>query len=223
MDLTKLKKEIPFKRKIQSTSKYKPQASCVAFIDARDVMGLLDNVCGPENWKDTYKEINGQLFCGISIKIGEEWVTKWDVGSAGNIEKGKTLVSDSFKRAAVKWGVGRFLYSKKPKYVQTNRPRIDGDKSPIYAVNGSNKRIYDLTAYLNAEIKPDEKKDKIEPNAVTPIFLELCDKKDMSDTDKSKFEVYLLNRSQKDTFAEIAGNVFNNFDLYYNDFVAEIL
>ena len=45
MDLEKLKQEIPFKWKIQSFNKDKTKASNVAYIDARDVMNVLDEVC----------------------------------------------------------------------------------------------------------------------------------------------------------------------------------
>ena len=52
MELKNLKKEIPYQWKIQSTPKeWKTESNstkkgtCVAYIDARDVMDLLDDVC----------------------------------------------------------------------------------------------------------------------------------------------------------------------------------
>jgi hypothetical protein len=221
MNLNDLKKEIPPKWKIQSTSKYKPMAICVPYIDARDCEDILDEVCGPENWQDIYKEINGKLFCGISIRFGDEWVTKWDVGTSGNFEKEKSAASDSFKRACVKWGIGRFLYNMKPMHVQTNRPRIDGDKSPLYPVDGNNRKISDLTVFFSKQIKPDKKKDKIEAEKATSQFLDMCNSKEMAETDISRFELYLLNRANAENFSDIASNVFKNFELYYEDFHAE--
>ena len=109
MNLKDLKKEIPFKWKVQ-TAKY-GKAHIVAYIDARDVQDILDEVVGAENWKDQYSVINGNLYCGIGIKVNDEWVTKWDVGVESSFDKEKGNSSDAFKRAAVKWGVGRFLYS----------------------------------------------------------------------------------------------------------------
>ncbi len=44
MDLKELKKEIPYKWRIQTVSKYQPQASCCAYIDSRDVQEALDRV-----------------------------------------------------------------------------------------------------------------------------------------------------------------------------------
>ena len=51
MELKKLQKEIPYKWRVQSFSRNKPMAQCVAYVDSRDVMNLLDKVCGIENWE----------------------------------------------------------------------------------------------------------------------------------------------------------------------------
>jgi len=148
MNLKDLKKELPYKWRVQSFSKYKAFAQCVSYIDARDVMNLLDEVVGAENWKDDFKIIDNKLFCGISIKFNNEWVTKWDTGNESNIEKNKGQVSDSFKRSAVKWGVGRFLYNLKIKHVITNGAKTDKNKFP-YVVDNNGKRVWDLTEFIN--------------------------------------------------------------------------
>lgn len=111
MNLQELKKEIPFKWRIQSANQY--GATCVAYVDARDVQDLLDEVLSPENWQVVYEEHKGNLFAKIGVKINNEWVWKSDCGTESNIEKQKGESSDAFKRAAVMWGVGRFLYSQK--------------------------------------------------------------------------------------------------------------
>lgn len=147
MNLQELKKEIPFKWRIQQFSKNKPSASCVAYIDARDVMQLLDEVCGVENWQSDFKEVAGQVYAGIGVKVTSEWVWKWDTGAESNMEKEKGLASDSFKRAAVKWGVGRFLYDLDVKYVPTNEPK--GASNYPYVIDEQGKRVFDLTTYIN--------------------------------------------------------------------------
>ena len=83
---------------------------------ARTDMELLDKVVGPMNWAVDYREIKGNLYCGIGITDdGEHWVWKWDCGiesradGDGNEKKGEA--SDAFKRAGFKWGVGRELYT----------------------------------------------------------------------------------------------------------------
>ena len=147
MDLKQLKKTIPHKWRVQSFSKNKPSCQCVAYVDARDVMDLLDEVCGAENWQDDYKLIGSQLFAGIGIKDGNDWIWKWDTGSESNIEKEKGQVSDSFKRAAVKWGVGRFLYSMEIRYLKANAVKTSSNYP--YPVDASGQRIWDITKELN--------------------------------------------------------------------------
>lgn len=83
----------------------------LAYIDARDVMVRLDEVVGPENWSDSYHETaKGMMLCTLSLRIHGEWVSKTDGAGETDVEAEKGKVSDAFKRAAVKWGIGRYLY-----------------------------------------------------------------------------------------------------------------
>lgn len=161
MDKTKLKelkKEIPYQWRVQSFSKFDTTASCVAYIDARDVMNLLDEVCGAENWQSDFKDIGGQTFAGIGINIDGVWVWKWDTGSESNIEKEKGQASDSLKRAAVQWGVGRFLYELEIKKVKTNEKKTDGNYP--YVVDDNGKRVWNLTEHINNSLKTPKKAPK---------------------------------------------------------------
>lgn len=95
-----------------ATNQDKTQAMALAYITSRAVMNRLDEVVGPDNWQDEYKAApSGGVMCGISIRVNGEWVTKWDVGENTDFEAIKGGFSDAFKRAAVKWGIGRYLYS----------------------------------------------------------------------------------------------------------------
>ena len=108
--LLKLKEPFPYKWRVQST-KY-GKSTIVAYIDSRQVQDTLDEVVGPDNWQNEFKLIDGKLFGGIGIQTSEDkWTWKWDTGTESQIEKDKGEVSDAFKRAAVHWGIGRFLYS----------------------------------------------------------------------------------------------------------------
>lgn len=147
MDLKGLQKEIPYQWRVQSFSKNKPSCSCVAYIDARDVMKTLDEVVGAGNWQSDYRDVNGKLFAGIGIKVDNEWVWKWDIGTESNTEAEKGIVSDSFKRAGVKWGVGRFLYDLEVVYVKANEVKTQGNYP--YPVDDSGKRIFDITKHIN--------------------------------------------------------------------------
>ena len=155
MDLKDLKKIIPCQWRVQSFSKNKPSAQLVAYIDARDVMNLLDEVVGAENWASDFKDIGGQTFAGIGINVAEpiatepHWVWKWDTGSESNIEKEKGQASDSLKRAAVQWGVGRFLYDMEIKFLDANEVKTASNFP--HCVDKQGKKIYNITKYINEQ------------------------------------------------------------------------
>lgn len=94
----------------QTVTKDGKKALALAYIDARDVMNRLDDVCGPEGWQCKYSHATGKTICDIGIKCGDEWVWKADGAGDTDIEAEKGAISDAFKRAAVKWGIGRYLY-----------------------------------------------------------------------------------------------------------------
>ncbi len=74
-------------------------------------MDRLDEVIGPENWRDEYKSgPDGGVICGLSLRIGDEWIEKWDGADIPDFEAIKGGLSDAFKRVGVKWGIGRYLY-----------------------------------------------------------------------------------------------------------------
>ena len=81
-----LKKEIPFKWRVQSFSKHKAQATCVAYIDSRDVQDALDNNC---QWSDRYYSEAGLLFCEITIYADGREYKRTDTGSESNVDKQK--------------------------------------------------------------------------------------------------------------------------------------
>jgi hypothetical protein len=99
--------------KIQVTTQDKSRGMAVAYMDARAVQKRLDEVVGPFNWKNVYSlwHDNSQI-CGISIFNADrnEWITKFDGAENSDIEPIKGGLSDSFKRAATVWGIGRYLY-----------------------------------------------------------------------------------------------------------------
>lgn len=86
-------------------------ALALAYIDARDVMDRLDEVCTPAGWTDAYIETaKGRTIGTISIKFDGEWVSKTDGAGDTDVEGEKGSLSDALKRTAVKWGIGRYLY-----------------------------------------------------------------------------------------------------------------
>lgn len=92
-----------------------PVCRFVPYLDAVIIAKLLDEWVGAENWSDTYETgaVSGKeaMWCHLSIRVGDAWVTKTDIGVPSNFEPQKGSVSDAFKRAAcLKWGVGRNVY-----------------------------------------------------------------------------------------------------------------
>ena len=90
--------EIDFR--VQSISA-KGEATILAYKDARVDMSMLDEVVGPYNWQRDYKVIDDNLYCGVAIVVTDQdskesrWVWKWDVGTAGDMEKEKSASSDA--------------------------------------------------------------------------------------------------------------------------------
>jgi hypothetical protein len=91
------------------------RALALHYIDARAVQDRLDDVLGIDGWEDDYEVLpDGSVMCRLRVKIGDQWLMKVDVGSPSEQPDGgdrlKAAFSDGLKRAAVKFGIGRYLY-----------------------------------------------------------------------------------------------------------------
>lgn len=97
--------------RVGSTNKDKTSGMALAYLDSRDVMDRLDNVVGPDNWQSEHPWSDGKKLSGrIGIRINGEWVWKGDGAGDTAVEADKGAFSDALKRAAVSWGIGRYLY-----------------------------------------------------------------------------------------------------------------
>lgn len=101
----------------------------LAYLDARDVMERLDAVCTPAGWANRYTHADRKTICEIGIRTPDgEWVWKADGAGDSDIEAEKGALSDSFKRAAVRWGIGRYLYDVESPWVDLDdREQIPAD------------------------------------------------------------------------------------------------
>jgi hypothetical protein len=107
------------------------------YITARTVMNRLDEVLGPANWWDDYLPLEHSVICRLTIRLPDgTTLTKCDAGGyAGMPDQGdddKSGFSDAFKRAAVKFGIGRYLYRDGvPSFVQERfrHPSMSADPS----------------------------------------------------------------------------------------------
>lgn len=92
------------------------RALAMAYVNARAIQDRLDDALGIHNWQDSYTVLaNGCVVCRLLVRIGGEWIAKEDVGSPSEQpdkhDQTKAAYSDALKRCAVKYGVGRYLYS----------------------------------------------------------------------------------------------------------------
>lgn len=97
--------------RVGAKSKNNESGLALAYIDARDVQDRLDEVCGPDNWECRYPHAGQKTVCDIGILCGDRWVYKANGAGDTDVEQEKGALSDAFKRAAVMWGIGRYLYS----------------------------------------------------------------------------------------------------------------
>lgn len=114
IDFEKLR--APFKSseiewRVGSTTKDKSKGLALPYVTNRAIQNRLDEVCGIENWQNDFKEVENARICGISIRINGEWLTKWDGAQDTKKEAIKGGLSGAMKRAAVQWGMGRYLYN----------------------------------------------------------------------------------------------------------------
>lgn len=86
------------------------------YITARTAMNRLDEAVGPSNWWDRYTPLgDSAVVCELSVRMPDGSVlTRSDAGGFSKThdpsDVEKSGLSDAFKRAAVKFGVGRYLY-----------------------------------------------------------------------------------------------------------------
>lgn len=106
--------------RVGAMTKDKTKAMALAYIDARDVMERLDDAVGPANWQSEYSHTHPAV-CRIGIKIDGEWVWKSNGAGDTDVEAEKGALSDAFKRAAVLWGIGRYLYDVKSPWVAVDK------------------------------------------------------------------------------------------------------
>jgi hypothetical protein len=103
------------------TIRFKPavvtngRALALPYVDARAIQDRLDEVLGVAGWMDEYEPLpDGSVVCKLRCLLGDTWITKTDVGGPSEQPDGgdrlKAAFSDALKRAAVKFGVGRYLY-----------------------------------------------------------------------------------------------------------------
>lgn len=116
--------------RLQWTNEDFTSGRAVPYVTNRAIQNRLDEVVGPQNWKNEFrpwhddpKSRKSSQLCGISIYFEDrkEWICKWDGAEDSDVESVKGGLSDSMKRAAVQWGIGRILYSLDAVFVEVEK------------------------------------------------------------------------------------------------------
>ena len=101
------------------------RGQALPYVTARLVQDRLDEVMGPANWRNEFAAApaGGGVMCILSLRVGGEWISKADIAQQDEVrddahdpDKDREIAvkgapSDALKRAAVQWGIGRYLYS----------------------------------------------------------------------------------------------------------------
>lgn len=142
--INRLKEPFPFKEmecKVQATNNDKTKGLAVFYIDSRAIQNRLDEIVGPFNWRNEYMlwQDKAQI-CGISIydETRQMWITKYDGAENTDYEPIKGGLSDSLKRAAVMWGLGRYLYDIDGLWVE-----IEQKGKSFYIKNNEKQKLQD--------------------------------------------------------------------------------
>ena len=106
--------------------------SLLLYQDSRCAMDILDEAVGVMNWKREHTRDNANCIISIWDESKQQWVSKEDTGTESRTEAEKGLASDSFKRSAVNWGIGRALYTSPFIWINVN---IKDDKGNLVKFN----------------------------------------------------------------------------------------
>lgn len=94
-------------------------AMVLAYLTARAVQDRLDDVFGWYGWKVAHEPCERGVITQISaLTEGSEWISKSDGAEWTDIEGWKGGLSGGLKRAAVLFGIGRYLYDLPPSWVE---------------------------------------------------------------------------------------------------------
>ena len=195
--------------RVGSTNKEKTKAMALAYIDARDVMDRLDKVVGPANWQNKYSHANGKTVCDLAIRVDGEWVWKADGAGDTDVEAEKGAFSDALKRAAVRFGIGRYLYGIKSPWVEIR----EQGRSYVIAESEYKK----LEALLRADGGFTKEPTKDETREEFQQLCKLINNCTTSDELKS-FKAASLERARK-----LNGDLRANLNTSYTEKLEELL
>ena len=120
------------------TKSNRNRGQALPYVTARVVQDRLDEVMGPENWRNEFiaAPAGGGVMCILSLRVNGEWISKADIAQQDEVrddahdpDKDREIAvkgapSDALKRAAVQWGIGRYLYSFEAPWVNLEQEKF---------------------------------------------------------------------------------------------------
>jgi len=163
------------------------------YVRNKTIQDRLDVVMGPENWRNEFvKWGESGVLCGLSLRVNNEWITKYDGSSETEIEAVKGGFTSSMKRAAMQWGIGRYLADFGSKIVSVNKSNKGKYRSKL---KDENWYYWDPPVlYSKPPFKPDTSKEKYldRINELTMKLSELENGNEVYDPLFKSFEVSAL-------------------------------
>lgn len=130
-------KDIEWRVSRSGISNGKSWAMVLAYVDNRAIQNRLDEVFGPAGWKNEFTDFMQGILCTISCFVDGEWVSKSDGAEQTQFESLKGGLSGAMKRAAVHWGIGRYLYKLTETFVEVTDRKQPGS---VY-INDEKKKV----------------------------------------------------------------------------------
>lgn len=95
-------------------------AIVIPYVTNRAIQQRLDDVFNVDGWENVFTETNDKkgYLCGLKVRFGDTWVTKWDASEYTQVEPLKGAISGAMKRAGVQLGIGRYLYNLDEEFVK---------------------------------------------------------------------------------------------------------
>ncbi len=126
--------------RVQNQTKDGKKLIIVPYITNRCVMERFDSAFGWDGWHNEFKEVEGGFICIMKVDTENGIVVKSDGANKRNIEPLKGGISDSMKRVAVQFGLGRNLY---------DYPRVMIETTSKYIPNWVWPRLEKMVEMIN--------------------------------------------------------------------------
>jgi hypothetical protein len=114
------------------------EAEALPYLDRSTVEGQLDLAVGPTGWQMALRPFSGEqaVYCDLGLRVHGEWAWRGDVGYPEGVERpALSAATNAFKRAAARWGVGRFLHEYPRIFLpcSTTLEKVEGRRVPRFA------------------------------------------------------------------------------------------